>query len=171
MPIREFRCENGHLSERLLPSHVNHEVNQTMPGLKAARDMIIEFSGQENSREHVCPICSAALHPILSLFSTPNDAIHASERPVVLRNHRTGEVRYLANRDMPVDAKYAARGFVKEEAFTSFAERDAFEKSTGRIHERSHYDPGSNTAEKDLTPPDPAANLEKFRLSRVPARI
>lgn len=148
VPIREFCCKNGHIFEQLIPQR--------------------EFSNSEN-----CPVdgCGAESHVIPSAFATPNTAIHASERPVVLRNRKTGEIRYLADRDTPVHPKYAARGFVKEEAFTSFSERDAFEKSTGRIHERSHYDPGSATAERDLTPPDPQQNLEKFKLSRVPARV
>jgi hypothetical protein len=62
-----------------------------------------------------------------------------------------------------MDPKYAAQGYVREEAFTTFAERDTYEKRTGKIHERSHYDPGSATAERDLAGPDPVkATQEKI---------
>lgn len=76
-------------------------------------------------------------------------AIHSSERTVVFRNPRTGEVRYPARNDSPIHPKYAAQGYVREELISA---RDIakFEKETGRIHERSWCDPGSATAERSL---------------------
>lgn len=76
-------------------------------------------------------------------------AIHTSERTVVFRNPRTGEVRYPARNDSPIHPKYLAQGYVREELVSA---RDVakFEKETGRIHERSWCDPGSATAERSL---------------------
>ena len=76
-------------------------------------------------------------------------AIHTSERTVVYRNPRTGEIRYPPRNDQPIHPKYAAQGFIRQELETA---RDvaAFEKETGRIHERSWCDPGSATAERSL---------------------
>ena len=91
-------------------------------------------------------------------------SIHASERAVIYRNPRTGEVRYPARNDQPVPAVYAKQGYVREELATA---RDvaAFEKSTGRIHERSWYDNGSATAERDavaaIAPPPPIRGLDE----------
>jgi putative FmdB family regulatory protein len=143
MPIREFRCENDHLFEVLVRS---------------------------TDEEYCCPECgSDKLLQIPSTFATRNEAIHPSERPVIFRNPNTGEIRYPASKDQPLDPKFAAQGYVREEAFSTFSGRDSFEKTTGRIHERSHYDPGSATAERDLAPPDPEANLKK--LKRVHPRV
>lgn len=50
-------------------------------------------------------------------------------------------------------ASYQQQGYVREE-LTSAADVRRFEKTSGRIHERSHYDPGSATAERDLGIPD-----------------
>lgn len=43
---------------------------------------------------------------------------------------------------------YARQGYVREE-LTTHADVKRFEKSTGLVHERSHYDPGSGRAERD----------------------
>lgn len=74
--------------------------------------------------------------------------IHPSERAVVYRNPRTGEVRYPARNDQPIPPVYARQGYVREELSTP---RDvaAFERSTGRIHEASWYNNGSGKAERD----------------------
>lgn len=132
MPIREYQC------------------------LSCARndtDTVYEALVRGNSEmEITCPICKSADKEVkMSGFATRNEAIHASERPIILKNDK-GEIRYLANRDMDVHPKYAAQGYKKVEAFTTFKERDEFEKTTNRLHERSHYNPGSNTAEYDCDP-------------------
>jgi hypothetical protein len=77
-------------------------------------------------------------------------AIHPSERAVVYRNPRTGEVRYPARNDQPVPPVYARQGFVRDE-LRSVSDVRRFEKETGRLHERSHYDPGSGRADRELT--------------------
>lgn len=79
------------------------------------------------------------------------EAIHPSERPVVLKNPRTGEVR-IPPVDGPIHPKYAKQGYVREELRT-FQELKTFEKTTGRIHEASNYTKNDSTsaAEKDLT--------------------
>lgn len=76
-------------------------------------------------------------------------AIHSSERTVVFRNPRTGEVRYPPRNDQPIHPKYAAQGYIREE-LTSARDIARFEKETGRIHERSWCDPGSAAAERSL---------------------
>jgi hypothetical protein len=76
-------------------------------------------------------------------------AIHTSERTVVFRNPRTGEIRYPARNDSPIHPKYAAQGYIREE-LASARDIARFEKETGRIHERSWCDPGSATAERSL---------------------
>ena len=76
-------------------------------------------------------------------------AIHTSERSVVYRNPRTGEVRFPARADQAVPAVYARQGFVREELITHAQVRE-FERETGRLHERSHYDPGSGRSEREL---------------------
>jgi len=81
-------------------------------------------------------------------------AIHTSERSVVYRNPRTGEIRYPARNDQPVPPVYARQGYERHE-LRSAAEVRAFERSTGRVHEASWYDKGSATAEREL-----AAHME-----------
>ncbi len=76
-------------------------------------------------------------------------AIHTSERTVVYSNPRTGEVRFPARNDQPIPQVYAKQGFERQE-LESARDVAAFEKRTGRIHERSWCDPGSATAEKSL---------------------
>lgn len=76
-------------------------------------------------------------------------AIHTSERSVIYRNPKTGEHRTPARADQPIPEVYARQGYVREELRTH-ADVQAFEKSTGLIHERSHYNPGSGRAERDL---------------------
>lgn len=81
-------------------------------------------------------------------------SIHTSERTVIYRNPRTGETRKPARNDQPVPEVYARQGYVREELHSAQKIRD-FEKETGLIHERSHYDPGSGAAERALEQPDP----------------
>lgn len=76
-------------------------------------------------------------------------AIHTSERSVVYRNPRTGEIRYPARADVPVPPVYARQGYERVE-LTTHQDVKAFERSTGRLHERSHYDPGSGRSEREL---------------------
>lgn len=75
-------------------------------------------------------------------------SIHPSERTVIYRNPRTGEHRTPARNDMPMPEVYARQGYVREELSTH---RDVkrFQRETGLVHERSHYDPGSGRAERD----------------------
>lgn len=54
---------------------------------------------------------------------------------------------------MPMPEAYVKQGYVRETLDTLQSVKQ-FEKSTGRIHERSHYDPGSPTADKDLAIPE-----------------
>ena len=77
-------------------------------------------------------------------------AIHPSDRCTILRNPRTGEVRFPPRNDTPIHPKYAAQGFIKEEIRTP-QEMRAVEKQTGKVHERSWYDPGSGRADRDMT--------------------
>ena len=136
MPLREYRCVCG----------------STFTVLKR----------QADPEQASCPECGEGLYPVPSTFSTKNTAIRSSERPIVFRNPQTGEMRFPASREQPLDPKFAAAGFVREEAFTTFGERDAFEKATGRIHEQSHYDSGSATAERDLVGPDPEVRAREI---------
>lgn len=84
-------------------------------------------------------------------------AIHTSERTVIYRNPRTGEVRYPARADVAVPGVYVRQGYERQE-LRSAAEIRSFEKSSGRLHERSWYDPGSATAERDLLRHDHTPN-------------
>ena len=99
MPIFEYQCECG-----------------------------LKFETLVRNREDVhCLSCNRLLNPLPSRFTTRQSAIHTSERPVVFRNPKTGELRFPATREQPMDPKYAAQGYVREEAFSTFADRDHFE--------------------------------------------
>jgi hypothetical protein len=76
-------------------------------------------------------------------------AMHHSEKSVIYRNPRTGETRYPPRNDQPIPPVYARQGYERVELDTPQAIRQ-YEKETGRIHERSWYDPGSATAERDM---------------------
>lgn len=80
-------------------------------------------------------------------------SIHPLERTTIYRNPRTGETKIPARNDMPMPATYAREGYVREE-LTTIQSVKKFEKDTGRLHERSHYDNGSATAERDLALPE-----------------
>lgn len=120
--------------------------------------------------EITCPNCGHGDKEVqFSQFATKLTAIHVSERPVILKNDK-GEIRYPMNANDPIHPKFLAQGYRKEYAFETFAQRNEFERVTGKIHERSHYDTGSATAEKDLSnTPDEAGNLSKIkhRLNRL----
>jgi hypothetical protein len=82
-------------------------------------------------------------------------AIHPSERAVVYRNARTGEIRYPARNDSPVPPVYARQGYERCELESPQAIRQ-YEKETGRMHERSHYDSANDStgaAERAVTAP------------------
>lgn len=129
MPIYEFECTCGLVYEALMRWTESSEL------------------------ELKCPDCGGHTKTMLySAFATNNVAIHESERPVVYRNPRTGDIRYPPSADMPMNQKYADQGYVREFAFSTPQERKEFEAKTGKVHERSHYDPGSNTAEQDCDP-------------------
>ncbi len=91
-------------------------------------------------------------------------AIHTSERAVVYRNPRTGEIRYPARADQAVPEVYARQGYERQELSTPQAVRQ-FEKETGRLHERSHYDTGSGRADRELTT-EPKAPLQDSETTR-----
>lgn len=76
------------------------------------------------------------------------DSIHPSERTVIYRNPKTGEHRTPARNDLPMPEVYRRQGYVREELATHRDVRH-FQKETGLIHERSHYDPGSGRADRD----------------------
>jgi hypothetical protein len=81
--------------------------------------------------------------------ATSLSAIHSSERTVIYKNPKTGEVRFPARGDHPIPDVYARQGYQRQE-LVSMHEIRQFERETGRVHERSNYDLGSSTAEKDL---------------------
>lgn len=129
MPIQEYRCLACNVRYEALIRTGNSELESRCPDC--------------GSREkEYCP----------SSFSSRITAIHTSERPVILRNDK-GEIRYPATADAPIHPKYVAQGFRKEYAFETFAQRDAFEKRTGTVHERSHYET-SDAAGKALAHED-----------------
>jgi hypothetical protein len=76
-------------------------------------------------------------------------AIHPTERSVVYRHPKTGEVRYPPRADQAMPEVYARQGYERVE-LTTHADVKQFERQTGRLHERSHYDPGSPTAEREI---------------------
>lgn len=76
-------------------------------------------------------------------------AIHPSERAVVYRNPRTGEIRYPARNDQPVPAVYARQGYERVE-LDNASKLKSFERATGKVHERSACHKGSATAEHEL---------------------
>lgn len=86
----------------------------------------------------------------ISCGGTRLKAFHPSERTVVLRNPRTGEIRYPPRNDSPIHPNYRRQGYVREELNNPQAIRD-FERTTGRVHERTWCDPGSATAERSLS--------------------
>lgn len=76
-------------------------------------------------------------------------SIHTSERAVVYVNPRTGEHRTPARADQPVPEVYRRQGYERVELDTH-QKRIEFERKTGLVHEASHCDRGSNTAERSL---------------------
>lgn len=83
----------------------------------------------------------------------PRDAqIHTSERVVVYRNPRTGEITIPPTTDPNslINQKNAQFGLVREEVATHSQLREV-EKRTGLVSEISNYDRGSATSDRDLT--------------------
>lgn len=70
---------------------------------------------------------------------TSVQALHKSERPVIYRNPRTGEVRIPPRADMPMNPRYVNQGYQRVELETMQSIRN-FEKDTGRTHEISSFD-------------------------------
>lgn len=64
-------------------------------------------------------------------------------------NPRTGEHRTPARADQPVPEIYRRQGYERVELDTH-QKRIEFERKTGLVHEASHCDKGSNTAERSL---------------------
>ena len=77
-------------------------------------------------------------------------AIHTSERSVIYRNPRTGEIRYPARNDQPVPPVYAKQGYERQE-LTNSAEIKSFERASGRLHEATHWYKNSPEPERALT--------------------
>jgi hypothetical protein len=74
--------------------------------------------------------------------------LHTSEKVVVNRNTRTGEITIPGRADRPLHPKLAAAGIVRE-TLDSISDIRRVEKKTGLIHERSNYHANSAQAEKD----------------------
>lgn len=100
-------------------------------------------------------------------------AIHTSERTVIYRNPRTGEVRYPPTNNQAMPEVYSRQGYERVE-LDSAAKISRFERETGRVHERSWYDPGSATAEREMeaatgdpTPPKMSDALKQRLVSAI----
>lgn len=74
--------------------------------------------------------------------------IHTSEQVTLEVNPRTGDERVCGRADHPMHPKLAADGYVRK-TLETHQEIRAFEKRKGLIHESSHYNRGSATAERD----------------------
>lgn len=92
----------------------------------------------ENRRSHTCSKCGTSRRE-------RHAAVHSSERAIVFRNPRTGEVRFPATTDQPMALQYQAAGFER----VSIQHMTKFERDTGRVHEASNYDSNGH-AERDL---------------------
>lgn len=142
MPIQEYRCLACNIRYEALIRTGNSELESRCPDCGSVE-------------KEYCP----------SAFSSKITSIHPSERPVILINDK-GEIKHQMRNDQPIHPKYAAQGFRKSYAFETFSERDAFEKKTGTIHERSHYET-SDAAEKDLQ----REPTDEDRLSKIKHRL
>ncbi len=76
-------------------------------------------------------------------------SIHPSERAVVYVNPKTGEHRTPARADQVMPEVYRRQGYERHELDTH-QKRIEFERKTGLVHEASHCDRGSATAERSL---------------------
>ena len=76
-------------------------------------------------------------------------SIHPSERAVVYMNPKTGEHRTPARADQIMPEVYRRQGYERMELDTH-QKRIEFERKTGLVHEASHCDRGSATAERSL---------------------
>jgi hypothetical protein len=64
-------------------------------------------------------------------------------------NPRTGERRIPARADLQMPEVYRRQGYERVELDTH-QKRNDFERKTGLVHEASHFDKGSATAEREL---------------------
>jgi hypothetical protein len=104
------------------------------------------------------PLCSLCGNPVVigdwpwcphGIPASRGDAqIHTSEKVTVMQNPQTGEVRIPGRGDRAIHPKYAAAGF-ELKTIDSIPQLRQLEKTQGLVHERSHYDSGSVTAERD----------------------
>lgn len=81
---------------------------------------------------------------ILWHFPSPRGtaAVHPSERSVVWRNPKTGEVAYPPRNDVDMPARYRQRGFQREE-FESARSLEKFEQEKGVRCEGLWYNSGN----------------------------
>ena len=80
----------------------------------------------------------------------PRDAaIHASEQVVVWRNPATGETRIPGRADRAIHIKYQQAGFTERVSLTTHSQIRQLEREKGLVHEPSHFDLGSATAERE----------------------
>lgn len=109
-----------------------------------------------------CPNCGTIYHSgiwnfpctgdgdhVLGSFYTGPAKIHYSDRPVVIRNPQTGETRRPGRADRPIHPKYIAAGFTERVTLDTHQEIKRYEKDNGLVHESSHYNQNSVTAERD----------------------
>lgn len=92
----------------------------------------------ENRQSGACSKCGSPMRE-------RHASVHSSERAVVFRNPRTGEIRYPATIDQPMAPQYQAAGFER----VAIQHMTKFEHDTGRVHEASNYDSNGH-AERDL---------------------
>ncbi len=85
----------------------------------------------------------------LGSFFKGDHSIHPSERVKLLYNPSTGETREPGRWDRPIHPKYVEAGFTQYKELEHHHEIRAYEKEKGLIHESSHYNQNSVTAERD----------------------
>lgn len=121
-----------------------------MPGLVTAsgisgRRTLVSWScvckSDNPGSVRICPNCG---HDRIERHAQ----VAASERAVVFRNPMTGEIRRPPRADMPMDPKYAAQGYQREEIMSMIQH----EKETGSVHEASSFLPGNEPMPDDRPP-------------------
>lgn len=85
----------------------------------------------------------------LGAFYRGDSNIHSSERVTLYRNPHTGETRIPGRADRDIHPKYKAAGFTERVQLETHQQVRALEKEKGLVHESSHFDSGSATAEHD----------------------
>ena len=96
-----------------------------------------------------CFPCRGSGDHALGTFWKGDHAIHPSERVTLIRNPSTGETRIPGRADRPIHPKYLAAGFTERVQLEQHSEVRALEREKGLLHESSHFDSGSVTAERD----------------------